>query len=225
MYNSNSSAFFFFHYNYNYFIYDLIVIYYNDKLQLQIQFLIDKNFKVKLCPIFFIGYYTLQVKAFVLSCNSWKKTHLQFSSSKELSVVCPKVRAKFGSRKALVKIVGRTLTKEVAAMCSKKYNSILSAKDQDSMLKFKFRTVIIELKNHGTHSSLSPSKLHEDKDSSCKLQLNHSNDCYYDLQASPNAHLYIEFCLWLYTQDIQPNRYVFNIHGIDLLSIMFCYVL
>ncbi len=50
MYNSNSSAFFFFHYNY--FIYDLIVIYYNDKLQLQIQFLIDKNFKVKLCPIF-----------------------------------------------------------------------------------------------------------------------------------------------------------------------------
>ena len=29
------------------------------------------------------------------------------------------------SRKALVKIVGRTLTKEVAAMCSKKFNSIL----------------------------------------------------------------------------------------------------
>ncbi len=52
MYNSNSSALFFFHYNYNYFIYDLIVIYYNDKLQLQIQFLIDKNFKVKLCLIF-----------------------------------------------------------------------------------------------------------------------------------------------------------------------------
>ncbi len=51
------------------------------------------------------------------------------------------------SRKALVKIVGRTLTKEAAAMCSKKFNSILREKDRDSMLKFKFRTVIIELKN------------------------------------------------------------------------------
>ena len=43
-------------------------------------------------------------------------------------------------RKALVKIVGRTLTKEVAAMCSKKFNSLLRAKDNESMLKFKFGT-------------------------------------------------------------------------------------
>ena len=51
------------------------------------------------------------------------------------------------SRKALVKIVGRTLTKEVAAMCSRKFNSILRAKDNESMLKFKFGTVMSELRN------------------------------------------------------------------------------
>ncbi len=49
----------------------------------------------------FIGYYTLQVKVFVLLCNSWKKTHLQISRSKELSVVCPKVRAKCGEQKGI----------------------------------------------------------------------------------------------------------------------------
>ena len=51
------------------------------------------------------------------------------------------------SRKALVKIVGRTLTKEVAAMCSKKFNSLLRSKDNESMLKFKFGTVMSELRN------------------------------------------------------------------------------
>ena len=51
------------------------------------------------------------------------------------------------SRKTLVKIVGCTLTKEVAAMCSKKFNSLLRAKDNESMLKFKFGTVMSELRN------------------------------------------------------------------------------
>ena len=51
------------------------------------------------------------------------------------------------SRKALVKIVGRALTKEVAAMCSRKFNSILRAKDNESMLTFKFGTVMSELRN------------------------------------------------------------------------------
>ena len=51
------------------------------------------------------------------------------------------------SRKALVKIVGRTLTKEVAVMCSKKFNYLLRAKDNESMLKFKFGTVMSELRN------------------------------------------------------------------------------
>ena len=49
------------------------------------------------------------------------------------------------SRKALVKIVGCTLTKEVVAMCSKKFNYILRANDKESMLKFKFGTVMSEL--------------------------------------------------------------------------------
>ena len=49
------------------------------------------------------------------------------------------------SRKALVKIVGLTLTKEVATMCSKKFYSILRAKNNESMLKFKFGTVMSEL--------------------------------------------------------------------------------
>lgn len=147
MYNSNSSALFFFHYNYNYFIYDLIVIYYNDKLQLQIQFLIDKNFKVKLCLIFLQA--TIHYKSRPLSyrvtpgrrriCKSLVRRNYQSFAQKSVQNVV--------SRKALVKIVGRTLTKEVAAMCSKKFNSILRAKNRDSMLKFKFRTVLIELKN------------------------------------------------------------------------------
>ena len=51
------------------------------------------------------------------------------------------------SRKALVKTVGRTLTKEVAAMCSRKFNSLLRPKDNESMLKFKFGTVMSELRN------------------------------------------------------------------------------
>ena len=51
------------------------------------------------------------------------------------------------SRKALVKIVGCTLTKEVVAMCSKKFNYILRANNKESMLKFKFGTVMSELRN------------------------------------------------------------------------------
>ena len=51
------------------------------------------------------------------------------------------------SRKSLVKIVGCTLTKEVVAMCSRKFNSILRAKDSESMLKVKFGTVMSELRN------------------------------------------------------------------------------
>ena len=49
------------------------------------------------------------------------------------------------SRKALVKIVGLTLTKEVATMCSNKFYSILSVKNNESMLKFKFGNVMSEL--------------------------------------------------------------------------------
>ena len=51
------------------------------------------------------------------------------------------------SRKALVKIIGRTLTTEVAAMCSQRFDSILRTKCKESMLKFKFRTIISELQN------------------------------------------------------------------------------
>ena len=35
----------------------------------------------------------------------------------------------------------------------------------------------------GTHSSNSPSKLHEDENSSCKFPFNNSYDCGYALQA------------------------------------------
>ena len=49
------------------------------------------------------------------------------------------------SRKALVKIVRLTLTKEMATMCLKKFHSILRVKNNKSMLKFKFGTVMSEL--------------------------------------------------------------------------------
>ena len=63
------------------------------------------------------------------------------------------------SRKALVKIVGRTLTKEVAAMCSKMFNSILRAKDNESMLKFKFGTVSCPIEALGSQEASGSSKL------------------------------------------------------------------
>ncbi len=51
------------------------------------------------------------------------------------------------SRKALVKTIGRMLNKEVAALCSLKFDSILRTKCKESMLKFKFGTIIKELQS------------------------------------------------------------------------------
>ena len=51
------------------------------------------------------------------------------------------------TRKAMVKTIGRILSREVAAMCSDKFDSILRTKCKKSMMKFKFEAIIGELQD------------------------------------------------------------------------------
>lgn len=49
------------------------------------------------------------------------------------------------TRKAMVKTMGRILNKEVARMCSNKFNSVLKSKTKESLEKFEIDIVIKEL--------------------------------------------------------------------------------
>ena len=70
---------------------------------------------------------------------------MQISCSKELSIFCNEVCAECGEQKGIGQDGRMYVTKKVAAMCSKKFNSILRAKDKESMPIFKFGTVMSEL--------------------------------------------------------------------------------